>query len=104
MLKIFHVDVYPFLDLGTTLSFVAMDMDMRFYFLSLHLLMNILFAKRVNRSCLISLLHRSTHVDLVELDILDLYVTFVWEDSIQVMFLLIVEPKLSSLNFQMNQF
>uniref|UniRef100_M1DHG6 Gag-pol polyprotein n=1 Tax=Solanum tuberosum TaxID=4113 RepID=M1DHG6_SOLTU len=78
--KVFKHDVYSLLNPATTLSFVTPYLAMRFYVLpdvlfhpfsvSNHVGDSIV-AKRVYRKCLVSLSHRVTLVDLVELDLLD---------------------------------
>ncbi|WMV19054.1 hypothetical protein MTR67_012439 [Solanum verrucosum] len=80
MLKVFQLDVYSLLDLGATLSFVTPYVAMRFDVLPDVLLESFsastpvgdsIVAKRLYRKCLVSLSHRVTLVDLVELDMLD---------------------------------
>ncbi|WMV41353.1 hypothetical protein MTR67_034738 [Solanum verrucosum] len=80
MLKVIHLDVYSLLDPCATLSFVTPYVAIRFN-ISLNVLLDPFFvstpigesiqAKRVYRNCHVSLSHRVTHVDLVELDMLD---------------------------------
>ncbi len=79
-LPIFHLDVYDFHDSSVTLSFVTPYVAMRFD-VSLEVLLDYfsvstpigesIVAKRVYRNYPISLSHRVTHIDLVELDMLD---------------------------------
>ena len=58
--------------------------------------------KRVYRNCLIMLSNRVTHVELVELDIVDLISFWGWIGCMIVLLPLIVEQKLLILIFQMN--
>ena len=80
ILQIFSIDVYAFFDPGATLSFVTPFVAMKFVILPEELLEpfsvsipvgNSIVAKRVYRSCPISLSYKVTLVDLVELDMLD---------------------------------
>uniref|UniRef100_M1DCD2 Gag-pol polyprotein n=1 Tax=Solanum tuberosum TaxID=4113 RepID=M1DCD2_SOLTU len=80
MLNVFQLDVYVLLDAGATLSFVTPYVAMRFDVLpdvllepfSISTLVgDSIVAKRVYRKCPVSLSHRVTLVDLVELDMLD---------------------------------
>jgi len=80
MLKVFQLDVYALLDPGATLSFVTPYVLMRFDVLPDVLIEpfsvstpigDSIVAKRVYRKCPVSLSHRVTLVDLVELDMLD---------------------------------
>ncbi|WMV50784.1 hypothetical protein MTR67_044169 [Solanum verrucosum] len=80
VLKVFHINVYAFLDPSATLSFVMPYVSMRFD-VSPDVLLDLfsistpigesIVAKRVYRNCHVSLSHRVTYVDLVELDMLD---------------------------------
>ena len=79
MLKVLQLDVYDLTDLIATFSFVTSYVFMRFYMLPYVLLEPFSFstpigdslvAKRVYRRCPISLSHRVTPIDLVELDML----------------------------------
>ncbi|WMV18884.1 hypothetical protein MTR67_012269 [Solanum verrucosum] len=83
LLKVFHLDVYALLNPGATLSFVTPYVAIRFDILPDMLLDHFsistqvcdsIVVKRVYRKCPISVSHRVTHVDLVELDMLDLNV------------------------------
>ncbi|KAH0727836.1 hypothetical protein KY290_003558 [Solanum tuberosum] len=80
MLQVFSIDVYALLDSGATLSFVTPFVAMKFEILSDVLeepfsvctpVSDSVVAKRVYRSCPISLSHKVTLVDLVEIDMLD---------------------------------
>ena len=80
MLKVFSIDVYALLDPDATLSFVTPFVAMKFEILPEVLLepfsvstpiVESVVAKKVYRSCPISLSHKVTLVDLVELDMLD---------------------------------
>lgn len=80
MFKVFNLDFYILLDPGSTLSFVTPSVDMRFnilpdlYLYTFYVSTPIggsIVAKRVYRNCPISLSHRITHVDLIELDMVD---------------------------------
>jgi len=80
MSKVFQIDVYALLDPGVTLSFVTPFVSMRFDVLLEVLLEpfsvstligDSVVAKRVYRKCAVSLSHRVTLVELVELYILD---------------------------------
>ncbi|XP_049356909.1 uncharacterized protein LOC125821531 [Solanum verrucosum] len=79
-LQVFLIDVYALLDPGATLSFVTPFVAMRFDvhpkellepFLVSSPVCDSVVAKRVYKRCPISLSHRVTFVDLVELDMLD---------------------------------
>jgi len=79
MLKVFQLDVHVLLDPDATLSFVTQYMAMRFDvppdvllepFCISTLVGNSIMAKRVYMKCHVSLAHRVTLVDLVELDML----------------------------------
>ncbi|WMV24604.1 hypothetical protein MTR67_017989 [Solanum verrucosum] len=80
MLKVLHLDVYDLLDLGVTLSSVTPYIAMRFdgllevlsepFSVSTPVGYSVV-AKRVHRRCPISLSHRVTLIDLVELDMID---------------------------------
>ncbi|WMV49890.1 hypothetical protein MTR67_043275 [Solanum verrucosum] len=80
MLNVFHLYVYALLDLDSTLSFVTPYVTMRFVVCPAILLepfsvstpvSDATVAKQVCRNCPVSVSHRVTHVDLVELDMLD---------------------------------
>ncbi|KAH0712114.1 hypothetical protein KY289_008073 [Solanum tuberosum] len=80
MLRFFQLDVYALLDHGATLSFVTQYVAMKFDVLPDVLLEpfsistpigDSMVAKRAYRICLVSLSHRVTLVDLVELHMLD---------------------------------
>jgi len=80
MLQVFSFDVYALLDPGATLSFVTPFVVMKFEILPdvleepfwvSTLLGDSVVAKRVYWSCPISLSHKVTLIDLVELDMLD---------------------------------
>jgi len=80
MLQVFSIDVYALLDPDATLSFVTPFMAMKFEVppeeLKEHFSVSTpvgdsVVAKRVYRRCPISLSHRVTLVDLIELDMLD---------------------------------
>ncbi|KAH0689089.1 hypothetical protein KY289_016447 [Solanum tuberosum] len=80
MLKVFQLDVYALLDPDATLFFVTPYVAMKFYVLPDILLKpfsvstpvsDSVVAKRVYRKCPVSLSHRVTLVELVELYILD---------------------------------
>uniref|UniRef100_M1DNN4 Gag-pol polyprotein n=1 Tax=Solanum tuberosum TaxID=4113 RepID=M1DNN4_SOLTU len=95
MLRVFQLDVYALLDPGATLSFVTPYVAMRFDMLPDVLLEpfsvstsstpigDFVVAKRVYRRCLVSLSHRVTLVDLVELDMIyfDVILTMDWLHS-----------------------
>uniref|UniRef100_M1DSR9 Gag-pol polyprotein n=1 Tax=Solanum tuberosum TaxID=4113 RepID=M1DSR9_SOLTU len=80
MLKVFHFDVYALLDPRATLYFVTPYVAMGFdvvpkilletFLVSTHIGESIV-AKRVCRNCLVLVSQRVTHVDLVEVDMLD---------------------------------
>lgn len=61
-----------------------------------------IMAKIIYRNFLISLHHKVTHVDLVELNMLDSYVILGIGGCILVMLLLILEPEWSNFSFQMS--
>ncbi|WMV25033.1 hypothetical protein MTR67_018418 [Solanum verrucosum] len=78
--SVFQLDVYAFVDPGGTLSFVTPYVAMRFDvfpnvllepFIVSSPIGDSVVAKRVYRKCPISLSHRVTLVDLVELDMLE---------------------------------
>ncbi|KAH0773630.1 hypothetical protein KY290_010767 [Solanum tuberosum] len=80
ILQVFSIDVYALLDPGATLSFVTPLVAMKFEILPEELVEpfsvstpvgDSVVAKRVYRSCPISLSHKVTLVDLIELDMLD---------------------------------
>jgi len=80
MLKVFQIDVYALLDLGATLSLLTPYVAMRFdtipdvlldHFYVCTPVGDSIVAKRVYRKCHVSLSHRVTHVNLVQLDMLD---------------------------------
>lgn len=79
MLKVFHPDVYAFIDQGSTFSILTWYLAMRFDF-SPYVLLDCFYvstltydyivARRVHRNCPISLYHWVTNVDFVDLDML----------------------------------
>jgi len=80
MFKVFSIYLYALLDHGSTFSFLTPFVAMKFEIfpevlvepcLVSTLVGDSVVAKRVYRSCPISLSHRVTLVDLVELDMLD---------------------------------
>ncbi|WMV08352.1 hypothetical protein MTR67_001737 [Solanum verrucosum] len=80
MLKVFHLDVYALLDPSATLSFVMPYLVLRFDILhdvfldpfsDSTLVGDSIMAKRIYRKCPASLSQAVTHVDIVELDMLD---------------------------------
>ncbi|KAH0650175.1 hypothetical protein KY284_030087 [Solanum tuberosum] len=73
ILKVFRLDVYDLLDLGATLSFVMLYVYENFF---LSLLMLVILLWLSGSKCPISLSHKVTLVDLVELDMLELDVIF----------------------------
>ena len=80
MLCVFSYDCYPLLDPGATLSFVTPYVAHKFDILPEHLLENFsvstptgetILAERVYRYCTVSIYHKDTLADLVELDMVD---------------------------------
>ena len=99
MLKIFTLDVYVLLDPSATLSFVTPLVAKMFDILPniLHepflvptLVGKSVLVKRVYRNCPISLPNRVSNVDLVEFDMLDLILYWVWIVCMHVLHPLIV--------------
>ncbi|WMV14113.1 hypothetical protein MTR67_007498 [Solanum verrucosum] len=78
--SVFQLDVYALLDPGATLSFLTPYVAIRFdilpdvllepVYVSTHVC-NSIVTKRVYRKCVVSLYHRVTDVDFIELDMLD---------------------------------
>ena len=91
ILKVFQLDAYALLYPGATLSFVMPFVAIRFDVLSNVLLEpfsvstpvgDSIVAKRVYRNCFVSLSHRVTRVDLIELDMLDFdVIDFTYQDN-----------------------
>ncbi|KAG5571007.1 hypothetical protein H5410_060773 [Solanum commersonii] len=80
MIKVLTFDVYALLDSGASLSFVTPYVAMNFNILPEQLLKpfsvythvgECILAKRVYRDCTISVYHKETMADLVELDMID---------------------------------
>ena len=80
MLRVFSFDCYALLDLGATLSFVTPYVANQFEILPECLLEPFdvatpigesILAERVFRDCTVSILHKDTSADLVELDMID---------------------------------
>ena len=99
MLKNFTLDVYALLDPGATLSFVTPLVAKKFDVLADILHEPFLVStpvgesvvpKRVYRNCPISLPNRVSNVDLVEFDMLDLILYWVWIVCMHVLHPLIV--------------
>jgi len=80
MIKVFTFDIYTLLDPGACLSFVSTYIAMRFdiipeqlfepFSVSTHVGESII-VERVYRDCVISINHKDTMADLVELDMVD---------------------------------
>lgn len=111
MLQVFSFDIYALLDLSATLSFVTPHVITMLDFFSQCLLEPFsmfvpvgksILVEKVYIGCTLSIQHRSTITDLVKLDmvdfdyILDMYMFYICYAQ------LIVEPRLSSFNFQMS--
>src|SRR5688572_22476892 len=80
MLRVFSFDCYALLDLGDTLSFMTPYVANQFEILPEHLLdpftvsthvSESILAERFYRDCKVSIHHRDTTTDLVELDMID---------------------------------
>ncbi|XP_069146008.1 uncharacterized protein [Solanum lycopersicum] len=80
MLKVFSIDVYALLDPGDTLSIVTPLVAKKFDILPDILnepfmvstsVVELVVAKRIYRNCPIIFVNRVTHVELVELDMVD---------------------------------
>ena len=85
--KVFSIDVYALLDLGDTLSFVTPLVAKKFDifpdmlyepFMVSSSVGESVVAKRVYRNCPIMFPNRVYYVELVEIDMLDFYVIWVW--------------------------
>lgn len=83
MLKVYNFDIYALLDLGANLSFVTPFLENKFN-MCFEILVEpfeactpvgeSVVAKRVYKSCLMSILDKVVHYDLVELSMVDFVV------------------------------
>ena len=94
MLQVFTVNVYVFYDPGTTFSFATPLVARKFdLLLDLHIepfsvctpIGDFVVANRVYRKCLVILSNRVTLAYLVELDMFDFDITWVWIDLLIVL-------------------